>query len=81
MSRRISVLPTWTYYVSTSYPGGFIVPNKVVCINSRTSSRFAMTNVCGVYAHEEEGRISKGEKIKLEAHCVKVLQGSLSLKE
>lgn len=80
MSRRISVLPKWTYHLTTSYPGSFNAHIKVDCVKSGTFSRFTMTKVGGIYTHEEEGCISRGEKIKLEAHCVKVLQGSLSLK-
>ena len=76
---RVALPIGWKSYVTSSYPGGWIIPNKVVC-TSDLGAYFSCTRVGNrVLTYKKKNYISRYEEHRLSAYCKNVLSNRSGL--
>ena len=74
MSRTTARLPkNWMSFISSSYPGGFIIPNRVECYKKGGEQGFIYTYWNGETIRNVVGNVSKKDIVQLETYCSDVI--------
>lgn len=60
---------SWKSHVTSSYPEGFIVPNRIECYKPGKSARFVYTYWDGKVVYNVVGTVTKKEEAQLKAYC------------